>query len=255
MRMNKGEGGSRGAEGGRGVRRGAVLALLAGTAFGGVSTSVAHAHPEPAVPAATEETGTAPAGVADATVSPRDGVVATVWPSGAGGEPAAAGSFTPSDAAALLVFGGTRVTDFATHLVSAGAGQAPAQFVATTAGLDPLLAIAYDLAAAEAHAQGVPLSITSGYRSPGEQQAMWEDGIATYGSPEEARRWVLPPEESTHVTGQAVDVGPREGAAWLEANGNRWGLCRTFDNEWWHFELATLPGQPCPARLPDASAR
>ncbi|WP_306364872.1 M15 family metallopeptidase [Nocardia sp. CC227C] len=141
-------------------------------------------------------------------------------------------------------------------MVSAGAGQPPAQSVAaTTAGLDPLLAIAYDLAAAEAHAQGVPLSITSGYRSPGEQQAMWEDGIATHGSPEEARRWVLPPEESTHVTGQAVDVGPREGAAWLEANGNRWGLCRTFDNEWWHFELATLPGMPCPARLPDASAR
>jgi D-alanyl-D-alanine dipeptidase len=66
---------------------------------------------------------------------------------------------------------------------------------------------------------------------------------------------VLPPEESTHVTGRAVDIAPREGAAWLEANGNRWGLCRTFDNEWWHFELQTLPGTPCPPRLPDAGHR
>ncbi len=54
---------------------------------------------------------------------------------------------------------------------------------------------------------------------------------------------------------KAIDVGPCEGAAWLEANGNRWGLCRTYDNEWRHFELATLPGFGCPARLPDAAGR
>ncbi|WP_067821893.1 M15 family metallopeptidase [Nocardia inohanensis] len=126
---------------------------------------------------------------------------------------------------------------------------------ADTEGLDPLLATAFDRAAAEAAAQGVTLSITSGYRSPGQQQALWEDGIRTYGSPDAARRWVLPPEESTHVSGQAIDVGPREGAQWLEENGNRWGLCRTYDNEWWHFELATVPGAACPARLPDASTR
>jgi len=127
--------------------------------------------------------------------------------------------------------------------------------VAGTEGLDPLLALAFTMAADAAEAEGVPLSITSGYRTPAEQQAMWEDGLATYGSPEEARRWVLPPGESTHVTGKAVDVGPQVGAQWLEANGSRWGLCRTFVNEWWHFELATLPGQPCPPMLPDASVR
>lgn len=124
-----------------------------------------------------------------------------------------------------------------------------------TEGLDPSLAAAYSLAAEEAHAQGVPLSITSGYRTEWQQRQLWEDGLATYGSPDAARRWVLPPEESTHVSGQAIDVGPQEGAQWLEANGNRWGLCRTFDNEWWHFELTTVPGMPCPPRLPDASAR
>ncbi|WP_159844028.1 M15 family metallopeptidase [Nocardia sp. CY41] len=123
-----------------------------------------------------------------------------------------------------------------------------------TEGLDPKLALAYTLAEREAHAQGMPLSITSGYRTPAEQQALWEDGVATYG-PEDARRWVLPPEESTHVSGDAIDVGPQQGARWLEANGYRWGLCRMFENEWWHFELATVPGTDCPPMTPDASVR
>lgn len=124
-----------------------------------------------------------------------------------------------------------------------------------TEGLEPQLALAYTLAEREARAQGVPLSITSGYRTPDEQRALWDDGLATYGSPDSARRWVLPPDESTHVQGKAIDVGPQQGAAWLEANGNRWGLCRTFENEFWHFELQTLPGTPCPPMLPDASVR
>ncbi|MEU7629629.1 M15 family metallopeptidase [Nocardia sp. NPDC049220] len=124
-----------------------------------------------------------------------------------------------------------------------------------TEGLEPRLALAYTLAADEAHAQAVPLSITSGYRTPAQQQALWDDGVSTYGTPDAARRWVLPPEESTHVAGRAIDVGPQQGAAWLEANGNRWGLCRVFDNEWWHFELATIPGGACPPMRPDASVR
>ena len=107
----------------------------------------------------------------------------------------------------------------------------------------------------EARAQGVPLWITSGKRSDAQQRQLWRDAIAAYGSPEAARRWVLPAEESPHVHGDAVDVGPREGASWLEANGNRWGLCRTFMNEWWHFELATTPGTPCPPMWPDAAVR
>ncbi|MFE3986115.1 M15 family metallopeptidase [Nocardia tengchongensis] len=120
-------------------------------------------------------------------------------------------------------------------------------------GLDPRLAAAYAAAANDASAAGVTLWITSGYRTPAEQEALWEDGLQTYGSPEAARRWVLPPSESTHVTGQAIDVGPREGAQWLEDNGSHWGLCRMYDNEWWHFQINTAPDTACPARLPDAS--
>ncbi|MEV0246714.1 M15 family metallopeptidase [Nocardia sp. NPDC050712] len=126
---------------------------------------------------------------------------------------------------------------------------------AGTEGLTPALAAAYTQAEEAARAEGVPLYINSGYRSPAEQQAMWEDGLATYGGPDEARRWVLPPDESTHVSGQAIDVGPQPGAQWLESNGNRWGLCRIYANEWWHFELATAPGGSCPALRADASDR
>ena len=124
-----------------------------------------------------------------------------------------------------------------------------------TAGLTPQLGIAYTLAHREARAAGVPLRVNSGKRSRAEQARLWRQGIAQYGSAAKARRWVLPPAESTHVTGEAVDIGPRAGAAWLQANGIRWGLCRTFDNEWWHFELVAVPGTRCPPRLPDASRR
>ncbi|MYR05545.1 peptidase M15 [Gordonia sp. SID5947] len=124
-----------------------------------------------------------------------------------------------------------------------------------TTGLDPVLATAYTYAAHAAHTQGVPLSITSGRRTVREQETLWRNGIVTYGSPRAARRWVLPPRESTHVTGHAIDVGPRAGAAWLEAHGYRWGLCRTFVNEWWHFEVTAVPGTRCPPMWPDAAAR
>ncbi|MCX4092721.1 M15 family metallopeptidase [Nocardia sp. alder85J] len=147
------------------------------------------------------------------------------------------------------------VVAVAGSVVAVGLLQGVAGAADGTGGLDPVLAGAYTLAEQQAHAEGVPLWINSGYRTPAEQEQLWEDGIATYGSPEAARRWVLPPEESTHVQGRAVDVAPREGAQWLEANGNRWGLCRTYQNEWWHFEVATVPGASCPPMLGDAGER
>lgn len=124
-----------------------------------------------------------------------------------------------------------------------------------TAGLRPDLALAYTVAWRDARAAGISLSITSGKRSRAEQAVLWREGIATHGSPEAARRWVLPPGESTHVTGEAIDVGPRAGAAWLERSGARYGLCRPFANEWWHFERLAAPGGKCPPRVRDASVR
>jgi hypothetical protein len=42
-------------------------------------------------------------------------------------------------------------------------------------------------------------------------------------------------------------------AGWLEINGAKFGLCRVFENEWWHFEPVIAPGWKCPALVPDAT--
>ena len=119
--------------------------------------------------------------------------------------------------------------------------------------LQPAMRHAVERALAAAHAAGVELRVTSGWRSAEHQQALYEQAIDKYGSPEKARHWVLPPSESEHVRGGAVDVGPAPGARWLEEHGVRWGLCRRYDNEPWHFErLAGAVGSSCPAREPHA---
>lgn len=118
--------------------------------------------------------------------------------------------------------------------------------------LDPDLLAALQDAAAEADAAGVGLRINSGWRSRAYQQWLLDEAVAEYGSYEEARRWVATPEVSHHISGDAVDVGPPDAAAWLESHGSRWGLCRVYANEPWHFELVGTGGT-CPALVADAS--
>lgn len=120
--------------------------------------------------------------------------------------------------------------------------------------LDPDLLEAVMAAAADARADGVDLRITSGWRSRAHQERLFEEALETYGSPEEAARWVASPDSSAHVTGDAVDVGPTDGALWMGQHGAAYGLCQTFANEIWHFELLTTPGGECPEMLPDGSA-
>ena len=38
-------------------------------------------------------------------------------------------------------------------------------------------------------------------------------------------------------------------------HGADYGLCQTFANETWHFELSGSPGDQCPQPLPDGSYR
>jgi D-alanyl-D-alanine carboxypeptidase len=121
--------------------------------------------------------------------------------------------------------------------------------------LDPTLLRAVQQAALAAKADGVSFWITSGWRSRAHQQRLLDQAVAKYGSLTEALRWVSTPDTSAHVKGDAVDVGPAQADTWLERNGARWGLCRIFANEIWHFERATVPGGTCPALLPDSSHR
>lgn len=120
-------------------------------------------------------------------------------------------------------------------------------------GLDPELERRFDAARAAADADGVELRLTSGWRTAAEQQRLVEAALERYGSAQEAHRWVLPPETSEHVAGLAIDVGPTDGALWLEQHGAEFGLCRTYANELWHFEAATEPGGTCPPMHDDAS--
>ena len=118
--------------------------------------------------------------------------------------------------------------------------------------LDPDLLAAVQAATTAATADGFVMVITSGWRSAELQQALLDAAVTKYGSLDEARKWVNTPERSTHVTGNAVDIGYTDANSWLSQHGARYGLCQTYANEMWHFELATEPGGVCPPQLPDA---
>lgn len=105
------------------------------------------------------------------------------------------------------------------------------------AGLAPPARAAFEAARTEAlWRDGELIGLTSGHRDAHEQARLFAEAVRRAGSPELARRWVLPPEESRHVSGTALDVRPTEGARWLERHGQRYRLYRVYDNEWWHFE-------------------
>lgn len=120
--------------------------------------------------------------------------------------------------------------------------------------LDRDLLAAVRKAAEDARAAGVELRVTSGWRSKAYQQRLLDEAVATHGSLEEARRLVSTPEKSAHVTGEAIDIGPTDAADWLIRHGADYGLCQTYANEMWHFELSTTPGGRCPTPHDDATA-
>jgi hypothetical protein len=105
------------------------------------------------------------------------------------------------------------------------------------ANLDPDLLNALRQAAVAATSDGVMLVVDSGWRSPAYQAHLLRDAVSEYGSEEEAARWVATPTTSAHVSGDAVDIGPRDAAAWLSDRGATYGLCPTYGNEPWHYEL------------------
>ncbi|MFC8191044.1 D-alanyl-D-alanine carboxypeptidase family protein [Cellulomonas sp. NPDC057328] len=134
---------------------------------------------------------------------------------------------------------------------AAGAPPSPAE-AGTATGLHPELERRFLAAQRAAAADDVPLTLTSGLRTAAEQQELVDEAVARYGVPE-AYRWVLPPEHSAHVQGLAVDVGPTAGAYWLQQHGPDLGLCPTYANEVWHFELLPEGAAACPEPRPDSS--
>jgi hypothetical protein len=124
--------------------------------------------------------------------------------------------------------------------------------VPSVANLNPALLAALRRAATDAAASQIVLVVESGWRSAEYQDQLLREAVFTYGSEEEAARWVATADTSPHVSGDAVDIGPSGAAAWLSEHGATYGLCQIYANEPWHFELrprATDVG--CPAPYPD----
>lgn len=123
--------------------------------------------------------------------------------------------------------------------------------------LHPLMKNRWLAAQNAAKRAGVVLKYSTAYRSLSFQRYLFQQEIKETGSRKKAMKEVLPPKVSMHPWGLAIDVmrftqTDRKRAKWLQKNGYKWGLCRRYDNEFWHFEPRTTPGSPCPPRQPDA---
>lgn len=139
--------------------------------------------------------------------------------------------------------------------VSLGAGAISRSLIRPSV-MDKQLSYRFKAAQGAAKKEGQIIYIVSGFRSLSRQKALFAQAVRKYGSEAEASKWVAPPLISHHPWGVAIDVNyPDEpvGAGWLEKNGSKFGLCRIFENEWWHFEPVIAPGWKCPALVPDAT--
>lgn len=105
------------------------------------------------------------------------------------------------------------------------------------ANLDPALLRALRQAATDAANDGVEFVVNSGWRSPAYQEQLLRAAVSKYGSEKAAARWVGTPTTSAHVSGDAVDLGPWDAAAWLSKHGAEYRLCQIYRNEPWHYEL------------------
>ena len=139
--------------------------------------------------------------------------------------------------------------------VSLGAGAISRSLIRPSV-MDKQLMNRFKAAQAAAKKDGQTIYIASGFRSLSRQTTLFAQAIKKYGTAAEATKWVAPPLVSHHPWGVAIDVNYPDdpvGAGWLEINGSKFGLCRVFKNEWWHFEPVIAPGWKCPALVPDAT--
>ena len=93
---------------------------------------------------------------------------------------------------------------------------------------------------AAANAEGVRLSLTSGFRTMAEQKHLYEcyqTGSCNNGN------LAAKPGFSNHQSGLALDVST---STWLARNASRFGFVRTVAQESWHYEYhGKDPGGPC----------
>jgi len=116
--------------------------------------------------------------------------------------------------------------------------------------LDPRLLARFTAARTVGASHGYTVEIRSGWRSVNHQQHLFNAAVKKYGSVQAATKWVLPPKDSMHTFGLAIDVkyagNIRSASFWFQKYSSHFGLCRRYQNEWWHYEPLVSPGQPCP---------
>jgi D-alanyl-D-alanine carboxypeptidase len=120
------------------------------------------------------------------------------------------------------------------------------------ANLDHALLGALRRAATDAAGDRVEMFVDSGWRSPAYQERLLQQAVSKYGSEAKAARWVATPQTSSHVSGDAVDIGHSDAARWLSKHGAAYGLCQIYRNEPWHYELRPAAvDRGCPAMYAD----
>jgi LAS superfamily LD-carboxypeptidase LdcB len=120
------------------------------------------------------------------------------------------------------------------------------------ANLDLTLREALRRATTGAAGDEVEIFVTSGWRSRAYQVQLFREAVSKYGSTAKAARWVATPGTSAHESGKAVDIGAFDAMAWLAKHGAAYGLCQTFQNEPWHYELRPAAvKQGCPPTYAD----
>lgn len=128
------------------------------------------------------------------------------------------------------------------------------------AGLKPAFADHLQDLLQDAPDYGVNAGVTSGFRDPVQQAALWQRQLAlSGGDASAARHFVAPPGGSMHNAGMAADLFPADSPT-LHAMAPDYGL--TFPMPWepWHIEpaggrgAAVAAGAPAPPPIPASRA-
>ncbi len=88
------------------------------------------------------------------------------------------------------------------------------------------IAAAFDAMDAAAKRDGINLTITSGFRSHAQQQALWNKNPNP--------KMVARPGTSQHEKGNALDLGPPSAYGWLKQNAPKFGF-KNYPPEPWHY--------------------
>ncbi|MGH1550633.1 M15 family metallopeptidase [Leifsonia poae] len=169
---------------------------------------------------------------------------------------AAGGSAAMARPASLPAAGGATTADGLTDddgYIPDGSSLSLDSDLPAVARLDPALLAALRDAQESMRREGAghDITIADGWRSERYQEHLFAQAVQQYGSEEEAEKWVKRGSDSAHVRGEAVDIADAGAMDYLNRFGNAWGLCQTYANEAWHFELRTEPGGECPAQSAD----